>query len=137
MARSFRAERILRLAGCFLACLMLFGVTASKQAQAARFSGEYLLKVCMMDAGGNEVIKGGKIACQAYISGVIDYHNMMRSFEGSAEMKKMDFCIPEDVTLNEIHLRVLKYLIEHNKMHRKFVAAPGVALALFSAYPCK
>jgi len=101
---------------------------------AAQFSGEYLLKVCAIDQKGDEIIPGGKIACQAYISGVIDYHNMLRSMDLTSDM---NFCIPEKTTLNEIHLRVLKYMYEHKMLHRKFVAAPGVAMALFSSYPCR
>lgn len=104
-----------------------------KTAWSARFSGEYLIKVCMVNNKGEEIVPGGKIACQAYISGVIDYHNMLRSMDLTSDM---NFCIPEDVTLNELHIRVLSYLYKRAKLHRKFVAAPGVAMALFSLYPC-
>lgn len=107
------------------------------RSEAARFSGEYLLNVCMVDSAGKELVKGGKIACQGYISGVIDYHHMMRSFEGSEEMNAIDFCIPETESLNDIHLRVLTYLLKNKKMHGKFVAAPAVSMALYQAYPCK
>lgn len=100
---------------------------------AAQFSGDYLLKVCSIDRDGNERVAGGKIACQAYISGVIDYHNVLRSMGLTSGM---DFCVPEKVTLNELHVRVLVYLYEHVKMHRKFVAAPVVSMALYSLYPC-
>lgn len=114
---------------CFL-CLFF-----TQNAYAARFSGEYLIKVCMMDKSGDEIIPGGKIACQSYISGVIDYHNMLRLMDLTSS--DMNFCIPETVTLNEIHLRVLSYMYKRAKLHRKFVAAPGVAMALFSLYPCR
>lgn len=100
---------------------------------AARFSGEYLLKVCSIDRHGIEIIEGGKIACQAYISGVIDYHNVLRVMGLTSGM---DFCIPEKVTLNELHVRILVYLYEHAKLHRKFVAAPAVSMGLYSLYPC-
>ncbi|PCK00402.1 MAG: hypothetical protein COA45_01070 [Zetaproteobacteria bacterium] len=100
---------------------------------AAQFSGDYLLKVCSVDRNGNERVSGGKIACQSYISGVIDYHNVLRSMGLTSGM---DFCIPDKVTLNELHIRVLVYLYEHVKLHRKFVAAPAVSMALYSLYPC-
>lgn len=103
-------------------------------AQAARFSGEYLIKVCSLDRNGDEIVKGGKIACQAYISGVIDYHNMLKAMDLTGEY---NFCIPDNVSLNEIHARVLAYMYERAKLHRKFVAAPGVAMALYSLYPCR
>ncbi len=106
----------------------------SGSATAAQFSGEYLLKVCALDKNGNEVVRGGKIACQAYISGVIDYHNTLRAMGLTGS--DMNFCVPKDVMLNEIHIRVLLYMYERAKLHRKFVAAPGVAMALFSLYPC-
>ena len=104
------------------------------KAQAAQFSGEYLLKICTIDKDGNEVVKGGKSACQSYISGVIDYHNMLRAMDLTSNM---NFCIPSDATLNDIQIRVLTYLHKNKKMHRKFVAAPAVAMALFSFYPCR
>ena len=105
----------------------------SNNARAAQFSGEYLLKVCSLDRDGQEIVDGGKIACQAYISGVIDYHNTLRAMGLTPDM---NFCIPEGVTLNELHIRILVYMYERAKLHRKFVAAPGVAMALFSLYPC-
>ena len=114
-------------------CLFGFIVFIPAKANAARFSGEYLIKVCSMNKYGEEIVKGGKIACQSYISGVIDYHNMLRSMDLTSDM---NFCIPQDVSLNEIHARVLAYMYDRAKLHRKFVAAPGVAMALFSIYPC-
>ena len=111
------------------ACLSLF----PSKSYAAQFSGDYLLKVCSVNRDGGERVEGGKIACQAYISGVIDYHNVLRSMDLTTDM---DFCIPEKVTLNELHIRVLVYLYEHVKLHRKFVAAPAVSMALYSLYPC-
>lgn len=91
------------------------------------------MKVCSVDKAGNEVIPGGKLACQAYIAGVVDFQNMTKSMDVSTGV---DFCIPETETLNEIQIRVLAYFYQHNKLHRKFVAAPGVALALSTSYPC-
>ncbi len=119
----------------FAVLIMLFIVgNNAGSAYAARFSGEYFLKVCAIDRKGNETIEGGKIACQSYISGVIDYHNTLRAMGLTTDM---NFCISEEVTLNEIHLRVLAYLYKRKKLHRKFVAAPGVAMALFELYPCR
>ena len=104
---------------------MLFPV---RQADAAQFSGEYLLKVCSVDSSGREVIKGGKIACQAYISGVIDYHNMLRAMDLTGEM---NFCIPDNVSLNELQIRVLAYLYKRVKLHRKFTGATGCGNGAF------
>ncbi len=106
----------------------------SDRCYAAKFSGEYLLKVCEMDSRGRELVPGGKAACQSYISGVIDYHNMLRAMDLTSDM---NFCIPSDVTLNDLQVRVLVYLRKHAKLHRKFVAAPAVAMSLFSFYPCR
>ncbi len=117
---------ILRL---FLFLLFLVPV----QAHAAKFSGEYLMKVCMIDRNGNELVQGGKIACQSYISGVIDYHDTMSAMDLPLNFR---FCIPEKETLNSIHAKVLAYMRSKAKLHRKFVAAPGVAMALLNIYPC-
>lgn len=115
-------------------CLCSSVLLCVREASAARFSGEYFLKVCSVDKTGNEIIPGGKLACQAYIAGVIDFQNMTKSMDVSTGV---EFCIPVEETLNEIQIRVLAYFYEHTKMHRKFVAAPGVALALSDAYPCR
>ncbi len=105
----------------------------SGQAYAARFSGEYFLKVCALDKDGEEMVPGGKIACQAYISAVIDYHNFLRTLDSAGPRS---FCLPEKVSLNQIHLIVLLYFLKHKKLHRNFIAAPGVEMALMDAYPC-
>lgn len=114
---------------------MLFLALAvlAQPAQAARFSGAYLMKMCSMNEDGGEVAPGAHAACQSYISGVIDYHNMLRSMKIAPAI---DFCIPETVTLNEIHVAVLLYL-EHNTVHDAFVAAPAVLMALYEKYPCR
>ncbi|HOO81333.1 MAG TPA: Rap1a/Tai family immunity protein [Alphaproteobacteria bacterium] len=102
--------------------------------QAARFSGDYLLQVCGSDEQGKELLPGGHIACQAYISGVMDYHNLIRSL-GAAP--SVDFCVPEGTPLKEIHQKVWGYIASHHHEQGPFIAAPGVALGLFSAYPCE
>lgn len=127
---------IIQEIGWFVVVLAIFSgglLFPLRSAHAAQFSGQYLLKVCAVDSSGREVIKGGKIACQAYLSGVIDYHNMLRAMDLTSEM---NFCISEDVSLNELQIRVSAYLYKRAKLHRKFTAAPGVAMALFSLYPC-
>lgn len=118
----------------FLWFFVLFvGVFSAHPASAAQFSGEYFIKVCAVDTKGKEFIAGGQIACQAYISGVIDYHNMLRTLNLTSDM---NFCVPADVSLNELQLRILNYMYKRASLHRKFTAAPGVAMALFELYPC-
>lgn len=119
----------------FAAILMLSAAAVlvpARTAHAARFSGAYLMKVCDVDAKGRELAPGAHAACQSYISGVIDYHNMLRIMKIAPAI---DFCIPETVTLNEVHLTVLNYLKE-NAQNDGFVAAPAVLLALYAKYPC-
>ncbi len=108
-------------------------MAVSHSAQAARFSGEYLLQVCMSDKDGREIVPGGHAACQSYISGVMDYHNLIRSL-GTAP--SVEFCVPEETGLNELQRVVAAYLFKHKKQHGAFVASPAVALALYNSYPC-
>lgn len=122
------------MASRLLLLFAVFSITCSSSVYAARFSGEYLLTVCGMDKNGEELTPGGHIACQAYISGVLDYHNLIHSL-GTAP--SVDFCVPEDASLNQLQMRVSRYLYEHKNEHAKFTAAPGVALALFDIFPCK
>lgn len=102
-------------------------------AQAARFSGDYLLQMCASDKNGKELSPGGHIACQAYIAGILDYHNLIRSM-GAAP--SVDFCVPEDVGLNKLQRDVASYIFKNKKEHGAFIASPGVALGLYNAYPC-
>ncbi len=102
-------------------------------ANAARFSGEYLLHVCGSDEEGSELVEGGHIACQAYIAGVLDYHNLIRSLGTSPSV---EFCVPEGVSMNELQGLVYNYLYQNKAEHSKFIASPVVALALLSSFPC-
>lgn len=115
----------------FLTLLMIFAAWP-EPAQAARFSGAYLIKICGVDEKGREISPGAHAACQSYISGVVDYHNMLRSMRMAPDI---DICIPEGESLNRLHLYVLEYL-ERNAQHDAFLAAPAVLLALFEKYPC-
>jgi hypothetical protein len=112
-------------------CFVLF--TASP-ADAARFSGDYLLQLCASDEQGGELVKGGHTACQAYIAGVMDYHTLIQSLGTSPSV---DFCVPEGTPINEIHKRVAGYIAKNHHEQGPFIAAPGVALALYQAYPCR
>lgn len=105
-----------------------------KQAQAAQFSGAYLLHVCGVNQHGLELVPGGHIACQAYIAGVLDYHNLMRSL-GTAP--GVDYCVPQKTSMEELQKVVYVYIYKNRKQHGAFTAAPAVALALYNAYPCK
>ncbi|MEM7651097.1 MAG: Rap1a/Tai family immunity protein [Pseudomonadota bacterium] len=113
--------------------LFLLLLVLSMPAKAARFSGDYLLKICGVNEQGEELVEGGHIACQSYIAGVMDYHNLIRSLGTSPSV---DFCVPEEATMKEIHSRVANYINDNHHEQGPFIAAPGVALALFKAYPC-
>ena len=114
-----------------LFCLIIFVVNP---ANAARISADYLLQVCASDEQGNEIVEGGHTACQGYIAGVLDYHNLIRSLGTSPSV---DFCVPDGVSMEEIQSRIVAYIFRNQHEQGPFIAAPGVALALYKAYPCK
>lgn len=103
-------------------------------APAAEFSGDYLLRLCLSDSSGKELVPGGHTACQSYIAGILDYHNLQRSL-GTAP-PTVNFCVPQSVELSLLQKVVALYLIK-NRQHGGFTAAPAVALALYQHYPCK
>lgn len=111
---------------------ILFSINAS--AYAARFTGNYLLEMCASDEKGDEIIEGGHAICQSYISGVIDYNNLIRSL-GTAP--SVDFCVPDNVTLKELQSIVTAYIFRNKDQHGSFIASPAVAMALYAVYPCK
>lgn len=96
------------------------------------FSSSYLAALCESDAKGKEKIKNGHTACQSYISGVIDYHKLMKTL-GTAPT--IDFCVPNTEKMRKLQNIVFAYLAM-NAQHSEFVAAPAVTLALYEYYPC-
>lgn len=102
-------------------------------ARAAQFTGAYLLQVCEKDEKGRETVPGGHATCQAYIAGVLDYHNVLRSLDLAP---KLDICVPRNVTLNQIHDIVLAYMRKHSE-NDAFIASPIVTMALYEIYPCR
>lgn len=111
----------------------VLGVGASDaRSEGARFSGAYLRYVCGVDGEGKEAVRGGHAACQAYISGVVDYHNLMLSMKMAPEVR---FCLPVNTSMNRLHAVVLAYL-NKNPQHDTFVAAPAVVMALYESFPC-
>lgn len=104
------------------------------QARAAQFTGNYLLEMCASDENGYELVKGGSAICQSYISGLMDYNNLVKML---GTVPSVDFCVPETATLKELQAIVAAYLYRNKAQHGSFTAAPAVALALYSVYPCK
>ena len=123
----------MRSAVLFSLCLLVFtSVPVQAQETGPLFSGAYLRDLCTRNMMGGETVEGSHTACQAYIAGVIDYHDLLRSL-GTAP--SVDFCVPNTVVMNELQDVVWKYL-EKNTQHNAFSASPAVALALFEKYPC-
>lgn len=108
-------------------------MSAQAKGTSGFFSARYLLELCRSDKKGREIVKGGHVACQSYISGVIDYHKLMQTL-GTAPT--IDFCVPNTEPMTRLQLIVWKYLAE-NGQHSEFVAAPAVTLALYEYYPCQ
>ena len=117
----------------FLLCALAL-ILSSFPVRAAEFSGSYLLHVCGVDRNGKELVAGGHIACQAYIAGVLDYHNLISTL-GTAP--SVDFCVPENVDIKTLQKQVYSYVYKNRHAHGAFTASPAVALALYAYYPCK
>ena len=124
--------RLFRSVTLALWCFFLIGQITSS-AYAAEFSGKYLLHICSSDKSGKEMIPGGHTACQSYIAGIIDYHNLIKSLKTAPGL---DFCIPKDTQLSIIQQGLVMYLLK-NGQHDDFIASPAVAIALNQMYPCK
>lgn len=118
-----------------LSILFIFGALLfhPHHAGAARFTGSYLLQMCEQDGQGREIVQSGHAVCQSYIAGVIDSHNMMRSFGN--DFPSVEFCVPQNVTMNQLHEIVLQFL-RQNEHHDDYIATPAVVTALYETYPC-
>jgi hypothetical protein len=102
-------------------------------AQSAEFSGKYLLQICSSDKMGKELVERGHTACQAYIAGLMDYHNLIKSLRTAPGI---DFCIPEGTSLTKLQNILVSYLLSSN-LHDDFIASPAIVLAFHKAYPCR
>jgi hypothetical protein len=100
---------------------------------AAKVSGGYLYQMCSMNEKKEETVKGGHVVCQSYISGVIDYHNVLRALNIAP---KVDICVPREASMYDLQEIVLNYL-EKNVQHDDFNASPAVTMALYEVFPCK
>lgn len=114
-------------------CVSVFLFANAERAEATRFSGAYLLHVCSMSADGQEIVRGGHNACQSYISGIVDYYNLMKSL---GVMPGMGFCIPNNEPLPRLQRIVVAYISKNKVQHYNFTAAPAVIMALNNSYPC-
>lgn len=119
-------------AAAIVIALVFFSTPVHANDKAGLFSGGYLKQLCASNKSGAEMVKGGHTACQSYISGVIDYHKLLKSL-GTAP--GIDFCVPPDAPMRRLQDVVWLYLAK-NKVHDQFMASPAVALALYEYYPC-
>lgn len=126
-------SNILRACAALFCAIAIFLTTATP-ARAAQFSGDYLLRLCLTGQDGKDIVPGGSTACQSYIAGILDYHNLQKSL-GTAP-GTVNFCVPDNADLATLQKMVTIYLIK-NRQHADFTAAPAVALALYQYYPCK
>ena len=105
---------------------------AAKSDSAGLFSSAYLQELCSSNEKGKEIVKGGHTACQAYISGVVDYHKLMKSL---SSQPLMDICVPPTASKRRLQDIVWVYLAK-NPQHGEFLASPAVTMALYEYYPC-
>ncbi len=106
----------------WLACLCLSATPAT----AAYVTGNDLLRECASHKSVNVE------SCMHYVAGVIDYQFMLQSL---GTEPAVDFCLPRQLPLDKAAVAVAVYL-EKNPQLGPFIAAPSVAMALSSAYPC-
>lgn len=106
-----------------VACALLLA-SPTAVAQVGLTSGGALLASCEEPAHLPE--------CTQYIAGVLDAHGYDLSRFGS----RRNFCIPEDVTTEELERVVVKWLKDHPDKLR-VTAANLVLLAFADAYKCK
>ncbi|TVQ84408.1 MAG: hypothetical protein EA357_03060 [Micavibrio sp.] len=120
----------MRKTALILLCAVFFTATPFfvKKAEAAQLSAYDLLRLCASKNNNDIHI------CAAYISGIIDYHNLARSL-GTAS-PSLDFCLPQGVSIGDVIMHVTAYL-QRQPQNDAFVASPAVTMALNHYYPCR
>jgi Rap1a immunity proteins len=119
-------QPFLRAISLFL-CMALWAIPQAHALDGALMTGKTLTLLCTSSKDDDQ------FSCQSYIAGIIDYHNLVKSL-GTAP--SVNFCIPKEVTMGQLKQIVTTYIIAHTE-HQDFIAAPGVAMGLYNAYPCK
>lgn len=125
--------------GCRIICLpalagMLLWAPCAYAQSGPQFSAAYMRELCKNDPNGNETVKGGHAACQAYIAGVLDYHGTLRAL---GTEPSLSICFPgKTPPIYDLQKIVWRY-IDKNPPVDAFAAAPTVIMALSAAYPCK
>lgn len=117
----------------FIMTLSSFSYKVVAQESRVFISSAYLHKICERNDKGGEIIPGGHTACQAYISGVIDYHNLLKSLGTEPSIK---ICITNAAKPSDLQDVVWSY-IDKNAQHDAFAAAPTITLALAQVFPCR
>lgn len=110
----------------FLLGALLATASPAMAIEGPLMKGKSLALLC------NSSKQDDQFSCQSYIAGIIDYHNLIKSL-GSAP--SVDFCIPVSASMADLKSVVIRYIAAHTE-HQDFIAAPGVAMALYNAYPC-
>jgi hypothetical protein len=118
--------------GFFVSNIVVLNATVAQESKVF-ISAAYLHQICARDENGAEKMAGGHTACQAYIAGVIDYHNLLKTL-GTAP--SVDICITNTAKPSDLQDVVWNYL-DKNAQHDAFAAAPAITLALAQVFPCK
>lgn len=115
--------------------VVLFALPLSANSQDSKvfISAAYLHQICERDEQGAEKVAGGHTACQAYIAGVVDYHNLLKTLKTEPSI---NLCITNNAKPSDLQDIVWNYL-DKNAQHDAFAAAPAITLALAQVFPCK
>ena len=105
--------------------LLLCCLLPLREAKAGFVSTAALQAGCMSDK--KEQVAG----CLNYIAGVLDYHILMQSF---GTQPTIDFCLPDNITVEDAALAVLKYLKSHPA--HDAIASAVIPMAMNDTWPC-
>lgn len=96
------------------------------------YSGSELLEFCTSPTDKTDVEFGKNTLCLGYLNGIADLHDILVILGDKLPL----WCPPENVTVGQAEMVVIKYLKEHPEdLH--LVAGSQVANAFMSAFPCK
>lgn len=116
-----------RVLSCAIAiAMMVCVITPAHAVNGALMTGKALAGLCSSKE------EKDVFACQTYIAGVIDYHRLIR---GLGVVPSVDFCLPKEMTMDQVRRIVYGYTVRHSE-HHDFIAAPAVAMSLYQRYPC-
>lgn len=118
----------------FAAAILIAQIAVAQPALAGGYVNGNLLYQYCNSSEGTATYYQHQTFCSAYIAGVADTFERLRSLTQSERGHSASICIPANVTVGQMKDIVFRYL-SANPQHRHYAASDLVVIAIVDAFP--